>query len=556
MVRRGKKTPAVRARQPSGYRRSAGGLRLRSSAVSPYFIILADRLTPVFFMVRRGVYYKLAQSNWHSEGVFSARRVILVMRSAARGHKTTKEKHMKYLKSILQQIIALIADIIKRAFGKKDEPTTPTDEPDKPAEEPTDPTESQPDEPVEEIPVFSDFNIAVVADIHEDINSLNALLPKISGQELTLCLGDLIHRDSSNDNAVKKIKDISGAIKNYDGSAKIFCKGNHDNNTNNGAGYLTEAQISAEPLYGYKDFDEVGIRVIYVNTSDYDLFHGDTGEYADKYSYDLSWNNIPYITLKQLSAIAEYMRTTPKYYSVLLAGHYPTMGAGSFASALDAERYTDLYNDIRRLYGFSVKPLITLIRAFRNRTKTRITYADYRVKDSNYFWGFNSVDETTLCHLTNNAVANDSPAVHTDEAISEEDSLGYIDVDFTGNENNGFIAYLHGHTHNYTCCSAHKLESDDALIKDFLEIGFPAVNSVRNKGETNWGVFGGGYFGGEGCDDKYGIEDNKNLTAGGHASVVRISSANKTISVRDYSLNGNGFSRAGYWGDGIYLEKA
>jgi len=473
---------------------------------------------------------------------------------------------MKNLKIVLQQIIALIADIIKRLFGKKDEPTTSTDEPDKPTKEPTEPVEpvepqptdpagSQPDEPVEEIPVFSDFNIAVVTDIHEDVNSLNSLLSQITGQELTLCLGDLIHRDPSNDNAIAKIKSVASIIKNYDGSAKIFCKGNHDNNTNNGAGYLTESQISSEPLYGYKDFDGAGVRVIYVNTSDYDLFHGNTGKYADKYNYDLSWNNIPYITLKQLAAIAEFMRTTPKYYSVLLAGHYPTMGAGSFAAMLDGERYTDYYNNISRLYGFSVKPLIGLVRAFKNRQKARITYGDYRVKDSNYFWGFNAANETTLCHLTNNAVANDSPAIHTDDAISEEDSLGYIDVDFTGNETNGFIAYLHGHTHNYTCCSAHKLESDDALIKDFLEIGFPAVNSARNKGETDWGVFGGGYFGGEGCDDKYGIGDNKNVTAGGHASVVKISSTDKTITVQDYSLNGNGFSRSGIWGEEISLKQ-
>lgn len=483
---------------------------------------------------------------------------------------------MEYLKKILGKISALIVSFIKKLLKKVDttetpdaaEPTetdvpvTETEEPveEEPTEEPiveepVQPTE-EPSEPVEEIPTFGDFNIAVVTDIHEDTGSLNSLLPKISGKSLTLCLGDLIHRDSSNDNALTKIKNIASTIRNYDGSEKIFCKGNHDNNTNNGSGYLTDSQLSDNPLYGYKDFDTAGVRVIYVNTSDYDLIHGSTGKCADKYGYDFVWNNVPYITLKQLTAIAEYMRTTPKYYSVLLAGHYPTMGAGSWAQSPDCENLTGKYTDVTRIYGFSVKPLIALIRAFKNREKARICYSDFKVEDSRYWWNCAITDSTVLCHMSNAAVANDSPAIHTDEAVSEEDERGYIDVDFTENTTNGFIAYLHGHTHNYTCCSAHKLESDEGLVKDFLEIGFPAVNSTRNKGESNWNTFGGSYFGGEGCDDKYGIADNKNITAGGHASVVTISSVNKTIAVQDYSLNGNGFPRSGSWGDEVELKQA
>lgn len=398
---------------------------------------------------------------------------------------------------------------------------------------------------------FKSLDLAVVSDIHEDTSNLYYLITKTGNQDATVCLGDCIHSDSSNENAVKKIEYVKSIISDHACGEKIFLKGNHDNNTNNGKGYLRDNQLPFEELYGYKDFDEQGIRLIWINTSDYDLLHGDTnGRCYDKYGYDFAWNNIPYITLKQLSKIAEYMKTTPKHYSVLLCGHYPTLGAGSWISPINP----DYYNGKDRTYGFSIKPLIALIRAFKEHKTARIRYNDYSVKDAEYWWNASDSFGAVLCNISKSGNNNETVSLHSDEVVPEEDERGYIDVDFTDNITNKFIAYFHGHTHNFTCSLSHKIDGDNESRKDFLEIGFPAVCATRNKGQTNWNEGNGDFYGIEGCTDKYGMSDNKAVTEGSHISVVHISTEDATIEIKDISLNGNGISRKGNFGADLTLE--
>lgn len=404
------------------------------------------------------------------------------------------------------------------------------------------------DKPVEEVPTFEPFEVKVFTDIHEDTSSLNSLISKLNltTTDNCLCLGDYIHRNADNTAAKNGVAAIRNLLMNKCGTF-ISTKGNHDNNTNNGCGYLTDAELfgSSAESYGYKDFPEQGIRLIYINASDYDLFHGDTnGAYMDKYNYDFTWNNVPYITLHQLAAIAEYMRTTPKYYSVLLCGHYPTLGAGTWVT-------------MNR--GFSVKPLIPLIRAFINHATATIRYSEYSVTDFSWWSGDTVVDglpNARIATASNSENTDGGTTLYVSDEIPEEDKRGFIDVDFTENTTNDFIAYFHGHTHNYTCNTAHKIDGDSEPVKDFLEIGFPAVNATRNKGQTDWDTTKCDFYGANGCTDSYGITDNKAVTAGGHASIVNISTKEKKITVTDYSLNGNGFSRIGYYDrENLSLEK-
>jgi len=411
----------------------------------------------------------------------------------------------------------------------------PTPEPEP---EPTPEPEPEP----EPLPAATTVSFAVFTDIQGEDDAYNTIAARgeLHNLTATIALGDLIEENRYyNAGALNYYNQMKATISTVN-SQTIFVIGNHDNNTHEEAGYIQKSSLATNDgkTYGYVDYADARLRLIYIDTSDYEMFHGaNDSTYGN---YEINWNNVPYISLQQLHDVAEYLSTTPQNYSVVVAGHYPTLGAGSYAYNIDGQ-----------WYGFSIKPLISLIRAYNNHTTCRISYSDYTVEDYGAWWlhdwgGADAYDgvlrHTTIATPTLGSSGNGK--LHADY-VSAYDEQGYIDVDFTQNTTNTVMAYIHGHTHNFTSTQAHKILGDTTAVNDFIEIGFAAVSS-NGKGATDWNdgqSSSWDYTSEEGSSDYYKIGSNKDLTAGPHASVLTINTDSKSIYVQNISAWSTGFDR-------------
>lgn len=441
-------------------------------------------------------------------------------------------------------------------------PEEPAETPEEPAETPEGPTDPEPEEPADSDPITdpdtepepepepeeptleeaSLISFAVLTDMQGD-TAASGLLQNddLKDKAATLFLGDLIEDDDDNSAALSTYNWLKSRYISTVNTNTIYVLGNHDNNTHYGKGYIQKSDLAGEDgkTYGYIDYDEARLRLIYIDTSDYEMFHG-TGITGN---YDFDWNNTPYISLNQLNDIAGYLSSTPENYSVFIVGHYPTLGAGAWVNEYNGE-----------YYGFSIKPLISLIRAYNSHTACRITYSDYSVTDYFYWWmgddaklnSYNLPAARLNAHIVTATSGMSGNGKLHGENVSVYDEQGYIDVDFTANTTNKIIAYGHGHTHNFSSTIAHRILDETEAVNDFVEVGFAALSTTGGKGSTDWGDGQSArwnYTSEMGCSDYYAIKGNKDLTAGAHASVLTINTNNMTIFIDNVSSYGTGFGR-------------
>lgn len=432
-----------------------------------------------------------------------------------------------------------------------EDPATPDPADEAPVEEPEpDPVEEPEPEP-EPLEPAATVSFAVLTDLQGETSNAILYDDRLKNQTATIYLGDLIEDNEDNNQALNEYNNIKNNIISTINENTVTVIGNHDNNSHEFTGYIQKSSLAGEngKTYGYVDYDAARLRLIYVDTSDYEMFHGANdsaeGNYPETETCLFTWNNTPYISLRQLHDVAEYLSSTPENYSVVITGHYPTLGSGSWVNIYNGETY-----------GFSIKPLISLIRAYNNHEAMRITYSDYTVDDGVYWWygadyaaAHPEMTSTTICTPTLGPGGNGK--LHADY-VSEYDEQGYIDVDFTENTTNSVMAYIHGHTHNFTSTQAHRILGETTAVYDFVELGMAAA-SANGKGSTDWNDGQSAtwnYTSEEGCSDTYSVavskktRTNVDWTIGQHASIVTINTDEKSIYVQNISTGGTGFDRS------------
>lgn len=426
----------------------------------------------------------------------------------------------------------------------------------------------------------STFTGVAFTDMHE--TALTTEFKTLSDSYHNIYLGDFIHSAMNSDGSTTPVATkITTYWNMFDKYNRIpVVRGNHDNDTNYNetysyAGYIPYTTLqSSITRYGGKplfldggsiwssdDYEKMpsDLKYILVDTSDYDLIHGASGEYTDSQNWGCTWNNVAHIMPSQLAKIAESLNNIGKGESVIVMGHY---GLGHFGTWALGAKGANGEN-----VCFSTKPLAILLDAYVNRKAGVIKYSEIEcgrdfaeAYDPNSTETFNNWKNATVFVPSNTSGASN----YIETTITEEvDRTGEVAYDFTHAQGE-LIGYFHGHSHNHDCNRAYKWNNGVKEYLSFLEIGFPSLTTGRStKGEGTFVNTSAEHPYDGGVYSYYGQSDNTSYNSGkdtgaSMCTLFTVDRANKIITCVDKSSlsTNNGYKRTFcYKKDNLTLTK-